>query len=152
MKLSILSLVTAFVVVGCAIADSEVAQQAETGLLGLQQKDLESCLGVPNRKDKFDETTILSYDGTSTNSGGLSLASPVGGGLSLSGGGYCHLTARLDKGRVTSIRYTGETDAALSPKAYCAPLVRSCMARSPSSSPQRIGRTAREASGEPMFR
>jgi hypothetical protein len=116
----------------CSLDDSRMAHQAQSGLLGFSERDLETCLGVPNRKDSFGQTTILSYDGTSTSTGGVNVTLPVVGGVvSVSGGGYCHLEARLDNDRVTSIRYAGEKDATLAPDAYCAPLVRGCFARRP---------------------
>ena len=52
---------------------------------------------------------------------------PIVGGMGFSNGGYCHLIARVDAGRVTSIRYTGENNAFAAPFAYCAPIVRSCV-------------------------
>ncbi|HVY13678.1 MAG TPA: hypothetical protein VHB27_00520 [Rhodopila sp.] len=111
----------------CSVQDSHTARHAETRLVGLSAVDLESCLGVPNRRDTFGQTAILSYDGSSTSSGGLSLALPIVGDLSFSGGGDCHMTVRLDEGRVSQVRYSGETDATFAPDAYCAPLVRTCL-------------------------
>jgi hypothetical protein len=119
----------------CSVQDSRVARQAQSSLLGFSERDLETCLGVPNRKDRLDQTTILSYDGTSTNSGGFSVTLPVVGGLSFSGGGYCHVTVRLDNDRVTSVRYSGETSSTAAPDAYCAPVVRGCFSRSPQRPP-----------------
>ncbi len=86
---------------------------------------------MPNRTDTFGRTTILSYDGTSTSSGGFSMTLPLIGGLSFSGGGYCHASIRLDDDRVTSVYYNGETRSNGAPDAYCAPLVRGCFSRPP---------------------
>jgi len=115
----------------CSIQDSRIAHQAQSGLLGFSERDLETCLGVPNRKDRLDQTTILSYDGTSTSSGGFSATLPVVGGVSFSGGGYCHVTVRLDNDQVTSVHYNGETNATVAPDAYCAPMVKGCFSRPP---------------------
>jgi hypothetical protein len=132
MRLRLLCLGGVLLVAACSLRDSRMAHQAQSGLLGFSERDLETCLGVPNRKDSFGETTILSYDGTSTSTGGVNVTLPVvGGGVSVSGGGYCHLEARLDNDRVTSIRYAGEKDATLAPDAYCAALVRGCFAHPP---------------------
>jgi hypothetical protein len=111
----------------CSVQDSATARRAASSLIGLSQMDLETCLGVPNRRDRLDQTSIFSYDGDATNSGGLNLSMPIYGGVSVAGGGNCHLVARLDNGRVTAIHYTGDTDAPLAPEAYCAPLVKSCL-------------------------
>jgi hypothetical protein len=120
----------------CSVQDSRVAHRAQSSLLGFSERDLETCLGVPNRKDKLDQTTILSYDGTSTNSGGFSVTLPIVGGLSFSGGGYCHVSIRLDNDRVTSVHYSGETNSTAAPDAYCAPVVRGCFSHPPQRAPQ----------------
>lgn len=80
--------------------------------------DVETCLGVPNRRDRFDRTTILSYDGTSTSSGGMSIPLPQAGGVNFDGRG-------------TSIRYNGEKDGTIARDSYCAPLVRACFGDPP---------------------
>ncbi|SKA30543.1 hypothetical protein SAMN02745126_04982 [Enhydrobacter aerosaccus] len=117
---------------GCSLNDSRLAHQAQSGLVGFSERDLDSCLGVPNRRAEFGQTTILSYDGaSSTSSGGIAVTLPIVGGISFSGGGYCHIIARLENGRVASIRYNGEKDATAAPDAYCAPLVRACFVRVP---------------------
>jgi hypothetical protein len=111
----------------CSVEDSMTAHQAQGLLLGMTQPDLEACLGVPSLHSEFGDTTILTWTTTSTAGRGLSLTVPVIGGFSLSGGGSCNATARLENGRVTEIRYSGEDSAFLAPDAYCAPIVRSCL-------------------------
>lgn len=112
---------------GCALKDADTVAVARTKLLGMAKVDLEACLGVPEQHSAFGDTEILTYYATSTSSGGFTLGLPLLGGLSLAGGGYCHATFKLDSGRVTELRYTGETNAAFAPNAYCAPIVRSCV-------------------------
>lgn len=112
---------------GCSVQDSETAHRAENLLLGMTQPDLEACLGVPGQHSEFGDTTILTWTTTSTAGRGLSVSLPGAGDLSLSGGGSCNATARLENGRVTEIRYSGEDSALLAPDAYCAPIVRSCV-------------------------
>jgi hypothetical protein len=107
--------------------DSQTAHRGQQTLMGMTQPDLEACLGVPAQHSEFGSTTILTWDSTSTAGRGLSLTLPIIGTLSLSGGGSCRATTRLEDGRVTEVRYTGEDSALLSPDAYCAPIVRSCV-------------------------
>lgn len=121
------TLLLALTATACSVRDSHTARDAEARLVGLSGLALESCVGVPNRRDKFGQTSILSYDGSSTSTGGMSLSLPIIGTISMSGGGDCHMTVRLDEGRVTQVRYSGEIDAPMAPEAYCAPLVRSCL-------------------------
>lgn len=112
---------------GCSAEDSRTAHNAQAMLIGMAQPDVEACLGVPMRHSEFGDTTILTWDSSSTSSGGLSLTLPGIGGLNLSGGGYCIMTTRLENGRVTAVRFSGEANATLAPNAYCAPIVRSCV-------------------------
>lgn len=117
-----------FVCAGCAVRDSETATRAKTALLGVSSLDLQSCLGAPDNRSTVGRDEVLTYKGNSTSSGGINITLPViGGGISLSGGGYCNATFRVVEGRVAAVQYNGETDASLAPNAYCAPLVRNCV-------------------------
>ena len=111
---------------GCAVKDSHIAHAAQTTLVGMSEVNLESCLGVPDQHSKFGSTDILTYYATSTSSDSYSL--PVVGGISFSNGAYCHATFDLRNGYVTQILYSGEKNATGAPDAYCAPIVRTCLA------------------------
>lgn len=112
---------------GCAAKDAEMASLAKTGLLGMSEADAQACLGAPDQRSTLDKTKILTYYSASTSNRGLTFNLPYSGTLNLGGGGYCHTTVRIDDNRVTSINYTGETDAGLAENAYCAPAVRTCV-------------------------
>ena len=111
---------------GCAVADSRLAQRARTRLLGMREVDLVACLGSPDQHSGFPGTDVLTWYSASNSS--LSFSPPIIGGFSASNGGYCHVTARVDAGLVTHIIYSGEKNATLAPDAYCAPVLRSCLA------------------------
>ncbi len=110
----------------CAIEDSHIARRAQTQLIGMPEVDLEACLGSPDQHSSFGATDILTYYSASSSS--LSYSIPIVGGLGVSNGGFCHATFRTDNGRVTHITYSGEKNATLAPSAYCAPILRSCLA------------------------
>lgn len=110
----------------CALNDSRIADGAKTSLLGLSEVELESCLGVPDQHASFGSTDVLTYYATSSSSTSYSI--PIVGGLGFSNGGYCHATFRVDGGRVSRITYSGEKNGTLAPNAYCAPILRSCVA------------------------
>jgi hypothetical protein len=110
----------------CALEDSHIAHEARTRLMGMAEVDLESCLGVPDQHSTFGTTDVLTYYATSTSSDTWSV--PVIGGFSFSNGAYCHATFQLRGGRVTQILYSGEKNATLAPDAYCAPIMRTCIA------------------------
>jgi hypothetical protein len=110
----------------CAVEDSHIAHEAQTKLIGMTEVDLESCLGVPDQHSTFGTTEVLTYYATSTSAD--SWAVPLIGGFSVSNGAYCHATFQLRNGHVTQILYSGEKNATLAPDAYCAPIMRTCLA------------------------
>ncbi len=112
--------------VGCQLQDSRIADRAEHRFYGMSEVDLESCLGAPDQHASFGSTDVLTYDATST--ANTSFSVPVVGGVGFGNGGYCHATFRLDRGRVTRVLYSGEKNQTLAPDAYCAPIVRTCLA------------------------
>jgi hypothetical protein len=110
----------------CAVNDSRIADRAQKQLIGMQEVDLESCIGVPDQHASFGSTDVLTYYATSSSSTSYSV--PIVGGLGMSNGGYCHATVRVDNGLVTQVLYSGEKNQTLAPNAYCAPIIRTCMA------------------------
>ncbi len=122
---------------GCAVEDSRLAQRARTRLLGMKEVDLVACLGSPDQHSGFPGTDVLTWYAASSSS--LSFSLPIVGGLAANNGGYCHVTVRLDGGLVTHLIYSGEKNATLAPDAYCAPILRSCLAELP---PQPAGAKA----------
>ncbi len=110
----------------CSIEDSQVAHEAETTLMGLSEVDLQSCIGSPDQHTTFGNTDILTYYAVSTSSD--TYAVPLVGGFSFTNGGYCHATFQVIDGHVTQILYSGEKNATFAPDAYCAPIVRTCLA------------------------
>ena len=111
---------------GCAVEDSRIAQRGRTELLGMREVDLQACLGAPDQHSSFPGTDVLTYYATSNSS--LGFSPPVIGGFSVTNGGYCHMTLRVDNGVVTHVIYSGEKNATGAPDAYCAPILRSCLA------------------------
>jgi len=117
---------TPVLLAACAIQDSHIAENAPARLHGMSEVDLEACLGAPDQRTSFGATDVLTYYAQSTSSTSYSI--PLVGGLGFSNGGYCHATFRIDSGHVTQLLYSGEKNATLAPDAYCAPIVRTCLA------------------------
>ncbi|MCK8784840.1 hypothetical protein M0638_10645 [Roseomonas sp. NAR14] len=110
----------------CApVSDARYAHRAQAEFLGLSELDLATCMGAPLRRLKIGEAEILTYEQVSSSTVSVSL--PFAGGMSVGGGGNCRANVRLDHGRVTAIRYTGESDTFFTSDSYCAPLVRNCL-------------------------
>lgn len=106
--------------------DSHQAELARSRLVGVSEVDLESCIGAPDQHTSFGRTDVLTYYASSTNSVNWSI--PVVGGLGVNNGGYCHATFQVVNGRVTRVLYSGEKNALLAPDAFCAPIIRACLA------------------------
>jgi hypothetical protein len=113
-------------VAGCSVNDSRIAESAQKRLMGMSEVELQSCLGAPDQHSTFGNTDILTYYATSTST--TSLSPPIIGGISFGFGGYCHATFQITDGHVSQILYSGEKNATLAPSAYCAPIVRTCLA------------------------
>lgn len=46
---------------GCATGEAELAEQAETGLVGMSEEALRTCAGTPTREAQVAEGTALTY-------------------------------------------------------------------------------------------
>lgn len=126
MTTPVLPCVALLLLCACAVTDSHIARDAQSRLMGMSEVDLESCLGVPDQHSSFGNTDVLTYYATSTSNDSYSI--PIIGGMSFANGGYCHATFQLKDGHVTQILYSGEKNATGAPDAYCAPILRTCMA------------------------
>jgi hypothetical protein len=115
--------------------NSYEAHKAKNAMVGLSDYNLESCVGVPDQRAQVGNAEILTYYDTTTNNG-VNLTLPiVGGGVSLTGSGYCHATFTLIDGRVTRVQYTGDNSQFLAPHSICAPIVDACIPKPPEELP-----------------
>jgi hypothetical protein len=123
-----LAYVLALPLAACAVEDAEVARVAQSRLVGLSEVDLLSCLGLPAKSQRLGNVEIKTYERAPASSGGLSLTLPViGGGVNVTGGGYCSATFKLVDGAVAAVHYTGDNDVLLGDNAFCAPIVQDCL-------------------------
>ena len=120
---------------GCAVNDAVVAHRAQHALMGLREVDLVACLGSPDQHSSFPGTDVLTW--YTASSSAVSLAPPIVGGISLSFGGNCHITARADDGIVTNVLYSGEKNALFATDAFCSPAVKTCLGYLDAHPPQR---------------
>lgn len=111
--------------VGCAAIDERMAQAAKVDLVGMSALDVQTCLGLPDQRLVSGKTTLLTYFANATRTFGMSA-----GLVSLSFGGYCHATVRIERDRVTGVTFSGDTSSLMRHDAACAPIVRSCLRRS----------------------
>lgn len=112
---------------GCTLYGSHEAHKAQNGMIGMSDYELQSCVGAPDEKSQVGDAEILTYYATATDNG-VTLTLPlIGGGVSLTGSGYCHATFTLSDGKVTKVQYTGDNSQLLAPQSICAPIVKACI-------------------------
>ncbi len=120
----------------CGYDDSRMAHQAQINMTGMTAADLQSCAGVPDKTKKVDDhTEIFSYNLKNDSAGGVQITLPViGGGYTVGGSGStCNAHFRIVDNKVASLFYSGNNDRPVGEDGVCAPIVRGCMRRPPSS-------------------
>ena len=110
---------------------SSLPRKAQHDLVGMPKADLLGCAGVPDRQALIEGGEVLEYRQDQQVQGPLTLKGPFNLELDLSGHGTCHFVARMSKGRVAQVEYTGPSDTLLGRYAACVPLVRSCEQQRP---------------------
>lgn len=126
---TLLLLLPATLLPGCAYHDSSIAETARHSLIGMPVGDLDMCAGLPSKSEQINPATqVRSYERNESTNSGINLTFPViGGGMNIGNGGYCHATFKLVNGQVTALSYAGDTSSAGLPDAVCAPIVRTCV-------------------------
>ena len=105
---------------GCATASqnrAELAQRAQSELVGMSKTDLLSCAGAPLRSEKAGEVEVLTYVGGGDLVGGPDFAQRR----------YCEVSFVMRMGRVDKINYAGRTGGLITKGEQCAFVVENCM-------------------------
>lgn len=114
---------------GCTVADAESAKRARTEMIGMSEPDLLLCAGIPTRTKQLAGAEYQSYEHAG-DTGGINLTVPVvGGGVNVTGGGYCTVTFKMVDGKVAAVGFGGDNDSPLSPDAVCGPIVADCLSK-----------------------
>lgn len=103
-----------------------IPERARHDLLGMERSDLIACAGVPDNRETLPDGEILQWRQDQSVQGPFTIKGPMSLELDLSGHGKCHFVARLRKGRVTQVEYTGPSGTLLGPYSACRPLVLAC--------------------------
>lgn len=115
---------------GCGYGASKLSHQAQIGMVGMSQADLEACAGPPDKIVTLSAATqIFNYVYKPSGTGGTTITLPLNlGGLSLGGSGtYCSANMRLVNHQVTEVHYAGDNDMTVGNDGVCAPIVRGCV-------------------------
>jgi hypothetical protein len=118
----------------CSVKASHQALDSQTALIGVSRDDLDYCAGLPSKTEKLDDRTELrSYEYKPDNASTVSVNLPViGGGVNLGVSGDCKATFKMRDGRVSGLRYAGDTDSGMGGRdAVCAPIVAHCLQNLP---------------------
>jgi hypothetical protein len=115
---------------GCAVQRAQVADRAQTELVGMSKKDLMVCAGVPIRQERIDDLELLTYGGggDSTSIGTANAVAPgTAVGVSRTAHRYCEATFVLKDGKVQKVNYQGRTGGLLTKGEQCAFIVENCV-------------------------
>jgi hypothetical protein len=132
-------------IAGCAIARAQVAQDAQSRMVGLTNEQVLACMGVPAAKAAEGSTEVWSYNsgndhtqtavfGQSTTNasaaGGRGFASgtafTTGSGVGVSSRRYCTVNVVMSGGPVSRVNYSGPTGGLLTAGEQCAFAVQNC--------------------------
>jgi len=117
---------------GCAdnkFHRAEVAQRAQTSLIGMKRKDLLACAGVPVRQAKDGDSEFFTYVGGGDTVGAAAgvASAPAGGAVFVSKHRYCEVTFVLENGVVQKVNYAGRTGGFATAGEQCAYVVQNCV-------------------------
>src|SRR5690349_3810148 len=131
--------VAAVSIAGCAIERAQVAQDAQSRMVGLTKEQVLTCMGPPSAKAAEGSTEVWSYNSgnnhtqvatfgqSMTNAsaaGGRGFASgtayTTGTGFGVASRRYCTVNVAMSGGTVSRINYSGPTGGLLTAGEQCA--------------------------------
>jgi hypothetical protein len=130
MRKSFAVVLCGFVLASCAIQRADIANRAQTELIGMSKKDLLLCAGVPLRQERVDDLEFLTYAGGGDSVGGAvatSTSSKTAFAVGKSAHRYCEATFVLKDGTVQKVNYQGRTGGLLTRGEQCAFIVENCV-------------------------
>ena len=127
-RLAILSVLAALVTSGCAVQRSMQASDAQSKLIGMTKFDFLKCAGEPWQSRSFGSTESLLYINEEKVRKGDSVPDKVLQAVTKEiKGEYCEARITITDGRVSAIRYSGQTGGALTEGDACAPIIQGCL-------------------------
>lgn len=117
-----LAIGAAIVLSACAIERAQVADNAQTKMVGLSKEQVLACMGPPANQGTVGATEVWSY-----NSGNGFAAASYGNGLAVSSSRHCTVNVTMTNGYVSAVNYLGPTGGLLSANEQCAFAVAACV-------------------------
>ena len=114
----------------CASID---AHEARRGLLGMSQRDVLSCIGIPDEKTRLNaEDAILEYN-FADHDDIFSLDVLTFGTMSLGARGECNVMLRMHGGQVEAVHFSDATTSEEGSLGACGPVVHEALRHCPRS-------------------
>jgi hypothetical protein len=127
-RLVMSSVMFALVLGGCAFKRSMEAENAKTKLIGMTKQAFIQCAGEPWEMRSYGATETLLYLNDKKYRKGETIPGKVVYAVkSEIEGQYCEARVAITDGRVSAIRYSGQTGGAFTGGEACAPIVQGCM-------------------------
>jgi hypothetical protein len=137
--------VAAMLLAGCAVQRAQVAQDAQSSMVGLSKEQVLACMGPPQNKAAEGQTEVWSYasgngynstiatSNVETNGQAQLVGNQVYGSSSSSGFGtavsrrrFCTVNVVMSGGYVSAVNYQGPTGGLLTAGEQCAYAVEAC--------------------------
>lgn len=125
-RLAIPSVLIVLILSGCAVQRGMMAEGAKTKLIGMSKYDFMRCAGEPWEMRSYGSTETLHYISEESESVLDKLRIPLRSEIE---GQYCEAHVGITDGKVSSIRYSGQTGGALAltEGEACAAIVQRCL-------------------------
>lgn len=123
----VMAIATLLIAGGCAIQRAEIAQTAQTKMVGMSKEQVLICMGPPMQKATEGQTEVWSY--LSGNGQSTAFINDVGGGQAFASSSrkFCNIQIVMAEGRVNRVNYSGPTGALMTPGEQCAFAVQNCV-------------------------
>jgi hypothetical protein len=107
----------------CALQRAQVANTAQSSMIGLTKEQLLACMGPPLNKATEGATEVWSY-GSGNNRTDVD---SIGAGSAIVRSRHCTVNVTMTSGEVSAVNYVGPTGGLLSPNEQCAFAVNNCV-------------------------
>ena len=114
----------------CATID---AHEARRGLLGMSQRDVLSCIGIPDQKTRLDANDAILEYSFADHDDIVSLDVLTFGTMTLGARGECNVMLRMHDGAVDAIHFSDATTSEDGPLGACGPVVHEALRHCPRS-------------------
>ena len=106
---------------GCALERAQLAQDAQSKMIGLTKESVLACMGIPASKAQEGVTEVWSY-----NSGNNHVEAVAFRGVAAAESHYCVINVVMSGGKVSKVNYSGPTGGLITGGEQCAFAVQNC--------------------------